>query len=236
MLKIAICDDNPEHLKFTASLIQKELSSFRLELETFSVASQLIKLVEVDNYRPDIAVLDIALGQENGIELAKRMNSLVPTCRIIFLTGFADFAPASYEARHVWFVLKSSAEEYIGAALRKALSLSDERTEKIGITAKTGGKCFFLPLGDVLYLSRVARKTQIVCVDCGYYVSGTPQGLINQKLAPFFIHCHQGYWVNLQHIAALEKNEFVLTDNRRIPISRSLREEARSRFFAALAQ
>ena len=236
MIRIAVCDDNPEHLRHTCDLVRKELPSYSIEISSFSGGYELLGTLKRGELTFDIAILDIALGEENGIELAKEMNRLLPGCRIIFLTGYSAYAPASYEAEHVWFVLKSSAEEYIGAALRKALSLSDERTEKIGITAKTGGKCFFLPLGDVLYLSRVARKTQIVCADCGYYVSGTPQGLINQKLAPFFIHCHQGYWVNLQHIAALEKNEFVLTDNRRIPISRSLREEARSRFFAALAQ
>ncbi len=231
MLKIAICDDNPEHLKFTASLIQKELSSFRLELETFSVASQLIKLVEVDNYRPDIAVLDIALGQENGIELAKRMNSLVPTCRIIFLTGFADFAPASYEARHVWFVLKSSADQFLGAALRRALDGLDDPSDLLGITARAGGKSFFIPLGDILYLERYARKARIVCKNAVHLISGSPAALINDHVAPFFIRCHQGYWVNLRQVSGLERDEFILTNGTRIPISRSFRDTARSRFF-----
>ena len=37
--------------------------------------------------------------------------------------------------------------------------------------------------------------------------------------------------MNLRHVHALEKNEFVLTDGSRIPISRSYREEARRQFF-----
>ena len=231
MLKIAICDDNPEHLQFTVSLIQKELSSSGLELELFSVASQLISLIEEDNYRPDIAVLDIKLGRENGIDLAKRMNSLVPTCRIIFLTGFADYAPASYEARHVWFVLKSSADRYLGAALRRALDELDDPSAVLGITARTGSKSFFIPLGEILYLESYARKAQIVCKSAVYLVPGSPAALINERVAPFFVRCHQGYWVNLRQVSALERDEFVLINGARIPISRSFRGDARSRFF-----
>ena len=234
MLKIAICDDNPEHLHYTASLIQKELSSFRLELETFSAASQLIKLVEEDNYTPDIAVLDIDLGPENGIDLAKRMNSLVPTCRIIFLTGFADYAPASYEARHVWFVLKSGADQFLGAALRRALDGMDDPSAVLGITVRTGGKSFFIPLGEILYLERYARKARIVCKNAVHLIPGSPSALINAHAAPFFVRCHQGYWVNIRQVTGLERDEFILVNGTRIPISRSFRDAARSRFFEQL--
>ena len=231
MLKIAICDDNPEHLEYTASLIQKDLSSFSLDLELFSDAYQLMKLVQEDHYNPDIAVLDIKLGQENGIDLAKRINSLVPACRIIFLTGFADYAPASYEARHVWFVLKSSADRYLGPALRRALEGLDDPSAVLGITARTGGKSFFIPLGDILYLERYARKARIVCKNEIHLVSGSPANLINERVAPFFVRCHQGYWINLRQVSALERDEFVLINGARIPISRSFRGDARSRFF-----
>lgn len=231
MIKIAICDDNPEHLKYTASLIRKELSSSILELETFTAASRLIKLAEEDHYRPDIAVLDIVLGHENGIDLAKRMNSLVPACRIIFLTGFADYAPASYEARHVWFVLKSSADQFLGSALRRALDGLDDPSAVLGITARTGGKSFFIPLGEIFYLERYARKARIVCKNAVHLIPGSPAALINTRVDPFFVRCHQGYWVNLRQVTALERDEFVLINGARIPISRSFRDTARSRFF-----
>lgn len=234
MLKIAVCDDNPEHLKYTASLIQKELASSRLELELFSSANRLMSLVEGDHYRPDIAVLDIEIGPENGIDLAKQLNSAVPACKIIFLTGYADYAPASYEARHIWFVLKSGAEQFLGPALRRALEISDEPIPFLGITARTGGKSFFVPLGEILYLERFARKARIVCKNEIHLVSGSPAGLINERVAPFFIRCHQGYWVNLRQVSALDRDEFVLVDGTRIPISRSFRDSARSRFFAQL--
>ena len=236
MLKIAVCDDNPLHLKRTADLVQNELSSWELEIELFSVADHFMKLIEEDNYKPDIAILDVQLGGESGIERAKRLNSLVPECKIIFLTGFADFAPASYEARHVWFVLKSSAEKFLGPALHRALELSEHESSVVGIAVRTGRRSFFLPLGDILYIERYARKTRIICKTADYLVSASPASVIGKRSAPYFIRCHQGYWVNLRQIKALERDEFVLSDGTRIPISRGFREVARSRFFEELSR
>ena len=42
----------------------------------------------------------------NGIELANELNSTLPECRIIYLTGYLDYAPDVYTTEHVWFVLK----------------------------------------------------------------------------------------------------------------------------------
>lgn len=236
MVKVAICDDNPEHLHLTEEFVRKELSSYSTEISLFSDARELTDRILQGYLSPDIAVLDVVLGKENGIECAKTINRHLPGCGVIFLTGYSEYASACYEADHVWFVLKSVAESYLGQALHRALAVSAGGTEKIGILAKAGGRSFFVPLGEVLCLSRVARKTQIVCEGRIFSVPGAPRTLINEKASPFFVRCHQGYWVNLQHVSALEKNEFVLTDGSRIPISRSFREEARDRFFAALSR
>ena len=231
MLKIAVCDDDSEHLRYTAALVQKQLASNIIETDLFTSARELIRSVEYDRYLPDIAVLDIKLGQENGIELAKQLNRLLPTCRVIFLTGYADYAPASYEARHVWFVLKSTAENYLGPALQRAIDASADIDSPVGLTAHRSGRSFFLPLGEILYIDRAARKTRIICKDAVYTVSDSPMTLIKGQSSPFFLRCHQGYWVNIRQIKGLERDEFILIDGSRIPISRTYREEARTYFF-----
>ena len=114
MLKIAICDDNEQHLQYTTSLVKKELASHLIEIMLFFDAEQMLKTIDTEKKSPDIAILDIVLGKDNGIELAKQLNQLLPGCKIIFLTGYADYASASYEADHIWFVLKSASETYLG--------------------------------------------------------------------------------------------------------------------------
>ncbi len=236
MIRIAICDDEAEHLSYTALLIRGELGSHDADIEGFPNAGSLLRAVRDEGYRPDIAVLDIVLEDTDGIDLAGQLNRLLPACRIIFLTGYADYAPESYKVPHVWFVTKVAAEKYLGPALRRALSGIPAVPGEPGVRARAGGRHFLVPLGDILYIDRYGRKARIVCASGPVEVSGRPGDLIGADVAPFFIRCHQGYWVNLKKIRALERNEFILSDGTHIPISRSYRDEARRRFFESFSK
>ena len=184
-----------------------------------------------DRKQPDLAVLDIEMGGENGISLAKKLNAAAPACRIIFLTSYVDYASDAYEAEHIWFVVKSRAEEYFEAAVRKALtSIAEGEIVKPGLLIREGGKSVLLPLENVLFLSKVGRKAQIMCADGAHLAAKNPAELIPSGLKDHFVRCHQGYWVNIAQIAELDHEEFVLKGGSRIPISRTFREEAKRRF------
>ncbi|MBQ1531091.1 MAG: response regulator, partial [Solobacterium sp.] len=126
-LNIAICDDNSTHLKLAEDLVTSCLDqkhqSYLIQL--FSNAEELLSEIDKDHYSPDIAVLDIELDGEDGISLAKRMNQLVPMCRIIFLTAYIDYAPDAYEAEHIWFVVKKTSDRFFPLAMKKALQSLD---------------------------------------------------------------------------------------------------------------
>ena len=235
MINIAICDDNADACRYTASLVEREMRAYAFETEIFSDTKALIDAISKAGYSPDIAILDIMIGEESGIALARQLKRQLPSCGIIFLTGYADYAPESFETEPVWFITKSTAETYLGPALQRAIERADSWKGRLGIVARSGGKRFFLPLNEVLYLDRFARRTRIVCRDGSYEISGRVESLLGDEVREYFIRCHQGYWVNLRHIAGLEKEEFVLTDGSRVPISRTYRDEARRRFFESIS-
>ena len=87
MLCIAICDDERIHLRHTAELIDSALAARSADISCFDSSEALLQAV-VSGYAPDIAVLDIQMGEMDGISLAKRLNALTPSCRIIFVTSY----------------------------------------------------------------------------------------------------------------------------------------------------
>ncbi|MDO4192199.1 MAG: LytTR family DNA-binding domain-containing protein [Erysipelotrichaceae bacterium] len=233
-LNIAICDDNSTHLKLAENLVTSCLDQDHKNdlIQLFSSAEELLSEINKDYYAPDIAVLDIELGGEDGISLAKRMNQLVPMCRIIFLTGYIDYAPDAYEAEHIWFVVKKTADRYFPLAMKKALqSLDSSQAAVPGIIIREKGKSIVLPVNQILCISKVSRKSQILCKDREYYDTRRPALLIPKELEKQFIHCHQGYWVNISMIRELDHDILVLEDGTRIPISRTHKDEVRERFF-----
>ena len=230
MLTIAICDDSARHRRYTAQLVRRALEDYTLELDEFSTAESLRKCVSNGDYHPDIAILDVELGEENGIELAKSLNRFLPDCRIVFLSGYARYASASYEAEHVWYVLKSQAEQFLGPALRRAAARS-----KVGaaeLLVRWEGNSFSVPLNEILYFEREDRKTWMVCREKRYRVSGTPDAVIGDRFAQAFVRCHQSCWVRLASVASLEREQFILDNGQSVPIGRTYRANARERFFS----
>lgn len=230
-MNIAICDDDPVQLDYAARTAERELAAQRPELRRFAGAEPLLREVRERGWTPDIAVLDIELPGESGIELARELNRLAPGCRVIFLTAYPEHAPEAYETEHVWFVLKSRAEEFLPAALRRAREQSG-RSPARGLLLRTRGETRLLPLEEILYLSREGRQARIVTRGGSFTSSRRPAELIPPELEADFVRCHQGYWVNLGQIRLLDRNEFELVDGSRIPISRGCSGEARARFFA----
>ena len=233
MLKVAVCDDNPVHLSKAKQRTENALikEKCRFQIWTFPCAEALLEKIVDEEWQPEIAVLDIEMEGENGISLAQKLNEKVPHCRIIFLTGYADYAHKVYVAEHIWFVVKNHADEVFDAAMKKALqSLRQKETSVPGLLVREKGKKILIPMGDILYISRVSRKALIHCVDRDYYDSRRPADLIPQHLKEHFLQCHQGYWVSFRMIERLDHEVFVLRGGIRIPIGRTFREQARGRF------
>lgn len=232
MIHIAICDDDRIQIKKTEKLILKKADRFSPETDLFSDGSELIKAVENAGYAPDLAVLDIHMPGNSGIEVAKTLNLLVPECRIIFLTSFLGYATEVYETRHSYFILKSELDDRIDAALTKAL---EDKAQEPRIRFREGRTVQTVNVAELLYLERILKKTAIVlCSGKKHFTSAKAEELLKDVPASRFIHCHQSFWVNVEKIAGMKTENFVLINGEEIPISRSRKKEAREAFFARL--
>ena len=237
MIRIAICDDNSVHLQTASQRVDAEMKQHdrKYSAKLFHSAEELIHEIEQNGYSPEIAVLDIEMDGEDGITLAKRLNQYLPLCRIIFLTSYIDYAPEVYEAEHIWFVVKKTADQFFPAAMKKALtSLDTNKAPVPAVITREKGTSHVIPITQILYISKVGRKSHVCCEDMTYSDYRRPADLIPAELEKYFIHCHQGYWVCIHAIQELDHMDFVLKNGTRIPISRNYREDARKRFFDSM--
>ena len=82
-------------------------------------------------HEPDIMITDIQMPVMNGIELTKRVREEGYRCKIIFLSGYDDFAylKAAFQVQAVDYILKPFAvEEVEKLILRMKEELEKERT------------------------------------------------------------------------------------------------------------
>lgn len=95
-MKVLLVDD--EH-KF-ARMLSKRLKLRAIEAEVFFSGAEALEAVEKGSLY-DVAVLDIKMPGMGGIELRRKLKTLAPHMKFIFLTGHgsnADYQVGTQEA------------------------------------------------------------------------------------------------------------------------------------------
>jgi DNA-binding NarL/FixJ family response regulator len=104
-LRCLIVDDNASFLAEAAALLQRE------GLEVAGLASNMAEALErARELQPDVALVDISLGSENGLEVARRLLEADGTSlNVILISTHAedDFADLIEEAPIAGFVSKA---------------------------------------------------------------------------------------------------------------------------------
>lgn len=73
--------------------------------------------------RPDLILLDISMPLLNGLEAARQLHSLVPECKLVFLTMHASptYATEAFQAGASGYLLKRSAVSELSLAIKSVL-------------------------------------------------------------------------------------------------------------------
>ena len=227
-----ICDDNPLHLDRALALVRAAVDP-SYDVRTCSDGISLLREIEAGESAPDIVILDIKLGKLNGIRIAGEINHLLPDCQVIFLTGYSDYASEAYVADHIWFVLKDQLNEYLPAALEKAMNNLSERQFLPAFLFRSNRKIYRVALNELLYVERVGRKYRVVGQAADYGSVNLASDFSDPLWKGHLVRCHQGYWVNTAKVYALDRNDLVMVNGDRIPISRTYRKKVRELFFAS---
>lgn len=235
MISIFLCDDNAVQLRYVHDFIEDYAKDKPFRIFDCKSANELLSGIKGQS--ADIAVLDISLGKDNGIELAKVINSSHPGCQIIFLTAYSEYTSDAYFSEHAWYILKKDMTKYLAAALDKCLAtLEKGYYEAPAIWVKKRHNMERVPVSEILYLERVGHQTKVVKLHDTMLCRQSPEELVSTLDSHTFIHCHQSYWVNCSKIFSLVGDTFHLIDGSEVLISRSRKKESTQLFEEAVAK
>jgi len=220
-LKLLLCDDSDLQLKKTTNFVHSCLdtyTSFTSMIVPYK-PEELEKLLETDTGNYDIAILDIEMGNFNGIDFASKLNQCCPQCAVIFLTSHTDYISESYEVRHIYYVTKDSIQEYLPKALDKAVQLTIERKTRF-LDVISNRKRYALPCDTITYIERLSREI-IIYTDNGetYKVYESLQA-VSERLPSYFSQCHSSFMINLGCVKNIASQETELTGGIKLPVGR----------------
>ena len=118
MFRIGICEDDAAQRGHLKNCIEKwtEKRQQRVQLCEFSDAEQFLFDYE-DRTDYDLLILDIQMGEMNGMELAKRIRREDREVKNICLTGIKDAAIEGYEVGAVRYLLKPLKQDVLESLL-----------------------------------------------------------------------------------------------------------------------
>lgn len=223
MLKIAICDDNTVQL----DIIQKELkkninNEIPYSVDTFDNDKSFNNMLLSGTCPYDIIFMDINLGNSSasGIDLIHKVNFLNPSCQVIYISQYLEFASDVYDTQHTYFMNKERLSELLGKALHAALhnlSCSDGTS---CLYLKTRKKQCKIPLNEIIYMERNLRETIVITRTEKFCTSEKIDQLL-ERLPSYFIPCHRSFAINLKLVSSIQQYSVSFPNGKTVPIGRT---------------
>lgn len=128
MYRLLIIDDEDVIVDGMADLFQEQTD---MELEVCRAYNVLEAIEWLEQTKIDIVLSDIQMPGLSGLQLQQRIREYWPRCKVIFLTGYNEFAYIHEAMRNGSFdyVLKTETDEVILESVKKAIAKLDEEME-----------------------------------------------------------------------------------------------------------
>jgi two-component SAPR family response regulator len=117
-MKTLIVDDEPAMLLAMRRLLSK-IEGIEV-VGSFQNAAEALEFVR-DN-QVELAFLDIMIGEDNGLELARGLRLLCADAEIVFTTSHTDYAIPAYDVYPLDYIVKPISEQRLKQTVARAVS------------------------------------------------------------------------------------------------------------------
>lgn len=149
--KIAVCDDSDVDRQYVIKLVENwaKTAGVSLSVSVFGSSEEfLFHYAETKDY--DILLLDIEMGDMDGVALAKELRRENETIQIVFITGYSDYISEGYEVSALHYLIKPVREEKLFSVLDRAVDKL--RTNEKVLSLEVGGELMRVPVYQIRFV------------------------------------------------------------------------------------
>lgn len=218
---IAICDDSDIDRQYMSGLVKDwaVCTGHIVQIHVFTSAeSFLFHYAEKSDY--DILLLDIEMGDMDGVTMAKRLRQDNDTVQIIFITGYSDYISEGYEVAALHYLMKPVQVEKLYAVLSRAVEKL-AKNEKI-LNFEIGGEMVRVSIYQIRYMEVYGNYVSIHA--CELLTVKRPLCELEKELDERFCRVSRSAIVNLTCISRVTKKEIILDDGTAVALPRGAYE------------
>ncbi len=216
MVKIAVCDDEPEMQAALCTKIEAEMDGRGLFYEIAFFESGEALLTSEEAFV--LIFLDVQMKGITGIETARRLRARGKKSAIIFVTVSHETVYDAFEVEATDYLLKPIDETRLKNALDRAFRYV-RKGHKKRLLIRSAGQCRTIKLDDVICCEVINRKVTVYTTGeaIEYYCRIEE---LEKQLNDDFFRCHRSYLVHLGHVSRYANGEAVMDNGQRLPVSR----------------
>lgn len=221
--RIAICDDEAPACQQLQNYLDQFSAQHRekLEIRTFFNAEDL--LAAECSY--DILLLDIQMGEMNGMNAARKLRQRGCQAIIFFITSMTRYAMEGYEVHAFSFLEKPIRYEIFAARMQDVLH-SLKRSAGQTLTFHTSDGIIQVNTNEVCYIESFRHKIRFACLQFSFFESEATISDLSLQLAGCgFFRCHKSYLVNMGSIRLIGEDSISMLDGSSVPLSKHRRRE-----------
>lgn len=228
MIRIAICEDEKEQQELLKNYIEKifEELSIKYSLDTFDSGEELL-----ENYSKDIdlILLDIQLGEINGMDTARKIRILDNNVEIIFITSLMEYALEGYKVRAYRYLVKPVKYDDIKENIINCIKELEIKNKYIIINKQ--GNQIKLDINEITYIEVQKETITINTLNEVYKINETMSNIEKEIDCIKFFRCHKSFLVNLEHVKIIKQYVAILENSEEVPVSRYRFKETKDKFF-----
>lgn len=231
MLKIAIVDDEIEFLKYINTKVRDVFSKRKIETKTFMFTNGelLVKKMLDEKAYFDVIFLDVQMPKQIGMEIAKTIRSKYNDILIVFVTSFDNYVFEAFDYDATAYIRKDEFDNKIENVADRIISKINMNCKEVVFNNSEGQ--YHISPKNIMYFESLNHSIYIY--DCKGRVIRITNSL-NQLEQDFsiynFIRIHSGYLVNLKYVYSIENISVVLSNNKKLPVSRHRLKEVKKAF------
>ena len=130
MLIFAV-DDEPKMVKLLHKAIEE--AAPQEEIMDFTLGSAALKAIEEQGLQPDVVFSDIQMPPPTGLEFAVKLKTLVPQAKVVFVTGYDQYAVQAFQVHASGYILKPVRAERIREELEQIAPTLPRETGRLRV-------------------------------------------------------------------------------------------------------
>ncbi|MEG0408139.1 MAG: LytTR family DNA-binding domain-containing protein [Bacilli bacterium] len=229
MLTIGICDDE---LTITKKL-KKYVDDYFISNNISTVVKEYNRTQELmeDITSLSIIFLDIEIGKENGINVAKEIINSYKNTHIIFVSNYESYLIDAFGVHAFDYIVKPVSYENVKKVLDDLFEMHSKLLEKsITTHFRTKIRDINISINDIYYFELNYRKVYIVTKDKKIRIIHEFKSIKQDFIKYGFFSPHRNFMINLSKVAKFKGYDINMKNGALIPISQKKSVEFRKVF------